>query len=30
MRRAYTRGDDHRPALDPLMVSIDISDVKFT
>ncbi len=29
-RLAYTRDADHRPALDPLMVSIDISDVKFT
>jgi hypothetical protein len=29
-RLAYTRGDDHRPALDPLMVSIDISNVNFT
>jgi hypothetical protein len=29
-RRAYTRGPDHRPALDPLMVSIDISDVHFS
>jgi len=28
-RRAYTRGPDHRPALDPLMVSIDISEVRF-
>lgn len=29
-RRAYTRGADHRPVLDPLMVSIDISNAKFT
>jgi hypothetical protein len=29
-RRAFTRGSDHRPALDPLMVSIDISNVRFT
>jgi hypothetical protein len=29
-RRAYNRGADHRPSLDPLMVSIDISNVKFT
>jgi hypothetical protein len=29
-RLAYTRGPDHRPALDPLMVSIDISDVHFS
>src|SRR5258706_5118116 len=28
-RRAYTRGPDHRPVLDPLMVSIDISEVRF-
>ena len=28
-RRAYTRGPDHRPILDMLMVSIDISRVKF-
>jgi len=28
-RRAYQRGADHRPRLDPLMVSIDISDVRF-
>jgi hypothetical protein len=28
-RRAYMRGPDHRPALDPLMVSIDISDIQF-
>ena len=28
-RRAYIRGPDHRPALDPLMVSIDISEVRF-
>jgi hypothetical protein len=28
-RRAYQRGADHRPVLDPLMVSIDISDVRF-
>jgi hypothetical protein len=29
-RRAYTRGEDLRPKLDPLMVSIDISDVRFS
>ena len=29
-RRAYTRGTDSRPRLDPLMVSIDISDVRFS
>jgi hypothetical protein len=29
-RRAYTRGPDHRPILEMLMVSIDISDVSFT
>jgi hypothetical protein len=29
-RRAYTRGSDHRPDLDSLMVSIDISDVRFS
>ena len=29
-RRAYTRGSDFRPRLDPLMVSIDISDVRFS
>jgi hypothetical protein len=29
-RRAYTSGADHRPNLDPLMVSIDISDVHFS
>jgi hypothetical protein len=28
-RRAYTRGADSRPRLDPLMVSIDVSDVRF-
>jgi len=28
-RRAYTRGSDRRPVIDPLMVSIDISDVHF-
>jgi hypothetical protein len=28
-RRAYTRGADHRPELDSLMVSIDITDVHF-
>ncbi|HET6941010.1 MAG TPA: hypothetical protein VFH89_02495 [Sphingomicrobium sp.] len=28
-RRAFTHGSDHRPALDPLMVSIDISNVRF-
>jgi hypothetical protein len=28
-RRAYTRGPDRRPILDMLMVSIDISDVRF-
>jgi hypothetical protein len=29
-RRAYTRGPDRRPVPDPLMVSIDISGVRFT
>ena len=29
-RRAYTRGTDSRPRLDPLLVSIDISDVRFS
>jgi hypothetical protein len=29
-RRAYTRGADSRPRLDPLMVSIDVSDVRFS
>jgi hypothetical protein len=29
-RRAYIRGTDSRPRLDPLMVSIDISDVRFS
>jgi hypothetical protein len=29
-RRAYIRGADFRPRLDPLMVSIDISDVQFS
>ena len=29
-RRAYTPGTDSRPRLDPLMVSIDISDVRFS
>ena len=29
-RRAYLRGPDHRPNLDLLLVSIDISDVRFT
>lgn len=29
-RLAYTRGPDRRAALDPLMVSIDISDVHFS
>ena len=28
-RRAYTRGPDHRPILEMLMVSIDISEVLF-
>jgi len=28
-RRAYTRGQDGRPVLDPLMVAIDISEVNF-
>jgi hypothetical protein len=28
-RRAYPRGPDHRPILDMLMVSIDISEVRF-
>jgi hypothetical protein len=27
-RRAYVRGPDHRPILDLLMVSIDISNVR--
>jgi hypothetical protein len=29
-RRAYVRGPDRRPVLDMLMVSIDISDARFT
>lgn len=29
-RRAYLRGPDHRPNLDVLLVSIDISEVRFT
>jgi hypothetical protein len=29
-RRAYTRGPDRRPILDMLMVTIDLSDVKFS
>jgi hypothetical protein len=29
-RRAYTRGTDSRPRLDSLMVSIDVSDVRFS
>ena len=29
-RRAYTRGPDRRPILEMLMVSIDVSDVRFT
>jgi hypothetical protein len=29
-RRAYLRGPDHRPNADVLLVSIDISDVRFT
>ena len=29
-RRAYIRGTDSRPSLDPLLVSIDISDVRFS
>jgi hypothetical protein len=29
-RLAYTRGADHRPNVDPLMVSIDVSDIHFT
>jgi len=29
-RRAYMRGTDSRPRLDPLLVSIDISDVRFS
>jgi hypothetical protein len=29
-RRAYTRGPDHRPIMEMLMVSIDISEVVFT
>jgi hypothetical protein len=28
-RRAYTRGPDRRPITEMLMVSIDISDVRF-
>ncbi|MFX6002984.1 hypothetical protein ABTF03_18930, partial [Acinetobacter baumannii] len=28
-RRAYLRGDDLKPMLDPLMVSIDLSDFRF-
>jgi hypothetical protein len=28
-RRAYTRGPDRRPILEMLMVSIDISEVRF-
>jgi hypothetical protein len=28
-RRAYTRGPDRRPIMEMLMVSIDISDVRF-
>jgi hypothetical protein len=28
-RRAYTRGPDRRPILEMLMVSIDISSVRF-
>jgi hypothetical protein len=29
-RRAYTRGPNREVNLDPLMVSIDISDVRFS
>jgi hypothetical protein len=29
-RRAYRRGPDRSPNFDPLMVSIDISDVRFS
>jgi hypothetical protein len=29
-RRAYTRETDSRPKLDPLMVSIDISAVRYS
>lgn len=29
-RRAYTRGVDLRPKLDPLTVSIDIGNVRFS
>ena len=29
-RRAYIRGTDSRASLDPLLVSIDISDVRFS
>jgi hypothetical protein len=29
-RRAYIRGTDSRPRLDPLLVSIDISDIRFS
>jgi len=28
-RRAYTKGPDHGPALEPLMVSIDLDNVRF-
>ena len=28
-RRAYTRGPDRRPILEMLMVSIDLSEVRF-
>jgi hypothetical protein len=29
-RRAYTRGPDRQPILDMLMVTIDLSNVKFS
>jgi hypothetical protein len=29
-RRAYRRGPDRHPHFDPLLVSIDISEVRFT
>ena len=28
-RRAYTRGPDRRPILDMLMVSIDVSEIRY-
>jgi hypothetical protein len=30
MRRAHTRGPDRQPISDMLMISMDISEVKFT